>query len=108
MRDCVFLEKILAQHGITLLLPKGLPDVLQWLSEEGYAEPVYQYKTSNFTYNAPISKAIEDIQWHINIHEGKPDIERITEYVHQHEKDGHTTYTHSREIGIAFIARKHT
>lgn len=108
VRDCVFLEKILAQHGITLLLPKGLPDVLQWLSEEGYAEPVYQYKTSNFTYNAPIGKAIEDIQWHISIHEGKPNIERITEYVHQHEKDGHITYTHSREIGIAFIARKHT
>lgn len=106
VRECAFLEKILTQHEITLLLPKGLPDVLQWLDEEGYKQPVYQYKTSNFTYQAPIQKAIDDIVWHVTIHEGKPNMDCIQDYVYQNEKDGQITYTHSREIGIALILKK--
>lgn len=105
VRDCVFLEKILAQHGITFLLPVGLPNVLEWLQEEGITQPQYLYKKSNLTYQAPIQKAIDDIAWHVSIHEGEPNLKLIQDYVRQNEKDGHITYTHSREIGIAFIPK---
>ncbi len=106
IRECAFLETILSEHNLKLLLPVGLPNVLEWLKEEGYPQPQYFYKKSDFTYQAPSHKAIEDIQWHINIHEGKPDLKCIQDYVRKNEQNGQITYTHSREIGIAFIAKK--
>lgn len=106
VRECDFLANILSQHGITLLLPKGLPNVLEWLQEEGYKQPKHFYKKSDFTYQAPIQKAIDDIAWHVNMHDGEPNLELIEEYVRQNEKDGHITYTHSREVGIAFIPKE--
>ncbi|TLD81498.1 class I SAM-dependent methyltransferase [Helicobacter sp. MIT 05-5293] len=106
LRECEFLAKILSQHNITLLLPKGLPNVLEWLQEEGYKQPKYLYRKADFTYQAPIQKAIDDIVWHVSIHEGEPNLHLIEEYVRQNERDGQITYTHSREVGIAFIPKK--
>lgn len=106
LRECEFLAKILSQHNITLLLPKGLPNVLEWLQEEGYKQPKYLYRKADFTYQAPIQKAIDDIIWHVSIHEGEPNLHLIEEYVRQNERDGQITYTHSREVGIAFIPKK--
>ena len=104
-RKCAFLDKSLHLHSLGLLLPVGLPNVLQWLKEEGYKEPQFLYKKADFVYKSPSLKAIEDIKWHIRIHDGTPDERLITQYVCENEVNGEISYTHSREIGITFIPK---
>ena len=59
-RKCAFLDKILHLHHLGLLLPVGLPNVLQWLKEEGYKEPQFLYKKADFVYKSPSLKATLD------------------------------------------------
>lgn len=105
-RECAFLDEILKAHKIELLLPTGLPNVLTWLQEAGMQTPTFIYKKADFTYQAPSQKAIEDIKWHISVHDGEADEALITQYVREREQNGEIIYTHSREIGISFIPRE--
>lgn len=106
VRKSEFLESIFALHNITIELPVGLPQVLQWLEELGFDKPVYCYRDSNYTYNADVDKAIEDVKWNICMHNAIPDENLIKSFVNSHSKDGFVSYDTKREIGLCFIPRK--
>lgn len=103
VRQSAFLDEIFAQHNMCVELPTGLPQVLQWLSELKMEIPTYCYKEANYTYSANLDKAIEDITWHIHIHGGSPDEEKIRQFVASKQQNGLISYLCEREIGLCFI-----
>lgn len=105
VRESSFLDEIFAAHNIKVELPVGLPQALQWLKELGYKEPTYCYKEAGYTYKSDIQKAINDIKWHIEIHKGIPDMEKIQNYVESKQNNGVVSYEQKREVGICFIPR---
>lgn len=105
VRKSEFLQEILALHNLTLALPTGLPNVLEWLSELGREVPKFCYKRSDFMYESPIGKVIDDVIFHITIHEGEPNMNLIKEYVSARACEGIIRYPQEREIGIAYIPK---
>ncbi|MCX2716800.1 class I SAM-dependent methyltransferase [Helicobacter sp. MIT 21-1697] len=105
VRESAFLDEIFAAHYIKVELPVGLPQALQWLKELGYKEPTYCYKEAAYTYKSDIQKAINDIKWHICMHQGEPDEEKIKAYLDKKQVNGYVSYEQKREVGICFIPR---
>lgn len=102
-RASSFLEPIFKEHNLTFLLPVGLPDVLKWLKELGYPKPKHCYKNANYIFDASREEAIEHVVWNIRVHDGEPDMEKITRYVDSQLINNRIVYEHEREIGVCFI-----
>lgn len=105
-REAEFIDTLLKEHGMRLELPVGLPNVLEWLKEFGYKEPKFAYMCADFTYESDVAQAINDMVFNVKVHGGEPNHTLITEYVSARAKDGKICYTHTREVGYAFV-KKH-
>lgn len=105
VRKSGFLDEILSEHNLKLELPVGLPNVLEWLKEEGWREPPFIYMSNGYEYRSDIEKAINDIKWHISVHNGTPNEVLVESFVLKNAKNGEISYFQEREIGIAYIAR---
>lgn len=103
VRQNAFLDEIFALHHISVELPVGLPQVLKWLEEFGYKSLTHCYKDANFTRTLNTQEAIEDIQWHIAMHQAEPHLEQIQAYVESKQENGVIVYEQKREIGLCFI-----
>ena len=104
-RESPFASAILQKHNLELELPTGLPEVLQWLDELGYKIPPHKFMESSFLHTSSVEKAIEDMIFNVRVHNGVPNEKLIAEYVRSHAQNGEVSYTHKREIGIAYIAK---
>lgn len=104
-REAPFASAILQEHNLTLELPTGLPQVLEWLNELGYKIPPHKFMESSFVHKSSIEKTIEDMIFNVRVHNGVPNEKLITEYVRSQAKNGEVSYTHKREVGIAYIAK---
>lgn len=103
VRKSAFLESIFSDHRLSLELPVGLPQVLDWLTQMKIPTPPYCYKSANYEYKADIHQAMQDIRWHIQIHGGIPDEEIIAHHIEAAQSNGHICYMQEREIGLCFI-----
>ena len=101
-RKSSFLEPIFKEHKVELVLPKGLPNVLEWSKEENL-KVAYKYVENYFVSTKTLQEAIDDAKWHITSHNKISNEEKIKEYVEKCAKNGEVSYEQKREVGLAFI-----
>ncbi|WP_172402531.1 class I SAM-dependent methyltransferase [Helicobacter sp. 12S02634-8] len=108
-RESAFLQKVFKAHHIQLELPTGAPDVMQFLAQMG-KHPKVSYIQKTKIYRNSLDNAINDIAWHISIHQAVPNKELIhtlikEEIARTNQTDDTFSYSTQMEIGLIALIK---
>ncbi len=106
-RENEFLSEVFNAHNTSVILPKGAPDVVEYLAEMNKEIPPIHYITKTITHKKTLQDAINDAALQLEMHDTAPNLQ-IIESIATQWKEKHSDiviYTSIMELGLMAIRK---